>query len=172
MSPVWIMKRGFVGQRADARDRLAQRRQRIRVRRLVEADVAVADLDEAEGLPRPARRRAPCRGRWRSARRPQASTGRRCRPRPCIRESRGGRCRHRPAQGWSRRAWSWLLRVCYGAATGAPALSGPRPGVRSFYSRAVDWPSAVVCVLPGARAGSAVEFAAPLRRCEPAARAR
>ena len=50
ISPVWIMKDGFAGRGIHLGDRLRQRAVGVRVGGLVEADVAVAELEEAEGL--------------------------------------------------------------------------------------------------------------------------
>ena len=48
MSPVWIMNAGFGGSAFDLADRLPQRAERVGIGGLVEADMAVADLEEGE----------------------------------------------------------------------------------------------------------------------------
>ena len=48
MSPVWSRKAGALGSAADPRDRRLERAGHVGVGVLVEADMAVADLDEGE----------------------------------------------------------------------------------------------------------------------------
>ena len=50
MSPVWIMKAGLTGSALTLADRLFERAERIGIGRLVEADMAVADLQEREAV--------------------------------------------------------------------------------------------------------------------------
>ena len=154
-SPVWMTKSGRCRQRLHLGDRLAKGGARVGIGRLVEADMAVADLREGEGerSRSEAALRAPHRGRSSCRSRRRTRTARRSRPMPCISGNHGDR---RPCRQASIRPFS----VRY-----SDAMTGDRaalfPTRRNYFSRCLRESTVALSLRQGGKDMATISRAAP-----------
>ena len=120
---MWIRKSGAAGAASIFFNRRLQRRSHVRVRRLVEADVAVADLHKGEIRLAPTAWSAR-RTRAKSARRRQTSRPARCQPMPCTSGIRAGRCRPRSRASTGALLHPFVLQCRFSSSSPRNSASG------------------------------------------------